>query len=189
MGGRSYLAREEQKRKRRRTRQSKPFDAALGLLAERERVVQKLKKKSERPSWDSYFLSLARLVATRATCDRRQVGAVLVDVDRRIVATGYNGSPRGMAHCSDAGHLLKLIEGRENCVRTLHAESNAIDYAGRLAAGCSLYVTCKPCFDCSKRIVNAGIVKVVYGEEYQSRNSELVLTYLSKAGVEVVKVD
>ena len=117
----------------------------------------------------------ARLVATRATCDRKHVGAVLVK-NNRVVSTGYNGSPRGMRHCDDegVGHLLAEIDGRESCIRTLHAESNALDYAGQEAEGCTFYVTCIPCYDCAKRIINAGIVRVVFEEYYESRNTKLV---------------
>lgn len=136
-----------------------------------------------RPSWDTYFMQMAQVVATRATCNRKHVGAVLVDPKHRIVATGYNGSPRGMPHCDDIGHELKKIDGRMSCIRTLHAESNAIDYAGRDSEGGTLYTTVIPCYDCAKRIVNAGITRVVYGEYYQSRNTSLVETYFAEAGV------
>ncbi|KKN50647.1 hypothetical protein LCGC14_0630740 [marine sediment metagenome] len=130
-----------------------------------------------RPNWDQYFLMLAHVVATRATCDRKHVGAVIVDPDHRIVATGYNGSAAGMEHCDDAGHELKEIDGRMSCVRTLHAESNALDYAGGRAKCCTLYCTVIPCYDCAKRIVNAGIARVVYAEYYESRNTQLVADY------------
>lgn len=149
------------------------------------RVVRSATRARKRPEWDDYFMAIARAVARRATCDRKLVGAVIVDAQRRIVATGYNGAPRGLPHCDDAGHELKEIDGRMSCVRTLHAESNALDDAGRRAEGCVLYVTVIPCYDCAKRIVHAGIKRVVYGEYYQSRNTELVLGYLATAGVEV----
>jgi dCMP deaminase len=118
-------------------------------------------------------MSMAYLVSTRATCDRKHVGAVLVK-DNRVVATGYNGSPSGTPHCDDEGHVLKNIEGRDSCIRTLHAESNAIDFAGRDADGCSLYTTVVPCYDCAKRIINAGVDYVFYDQHYQSRSTELV---------------
>ena len=141
-------------------------------------MVETVNQKTVRPDWDDYFLAMAHLVATRATCDRKHVGAVLVDEGFRVTATGYNGSPSGVVHCDEAGHQLMPINGRESCVRTLHAESNAIDFAGSRARDCTLYVTIIPCFDCAKRIINAGIVRVVYREFYQSRNSELVHDYL-----------
>lgn len=140
-----------------------------------------------RPSWDGYYIAMAYLVATRATCDRKHVGAVLVDEEKRVVATGYNGAPSGMPHCDDVGHELKEIEGRMSCVRTLHAESNAIDYAGRQTWGCTLYTTVIPCYDCAKRIVNAGIRRVVYDEFYQSRNTEIVEDYFEKSPVKLQK--
>lgn len=124
-------------------------------------------------------MSIAYLVSTRATCDRKKVGAVLVK-ERIILATGYNGSASGMDHCDDIGHELKQIEGRDSCVRTIHAESNAIDFVGAaVAKGATLYSTVIPCYDCAKRIVNIGIDTVYYAEYYASRNTELVEKYFS----------
>ncbi|MBT8494748.1 MAG: cytidine/deoxycytidylate deaminase family protein [Deltaproteobacteria bacterium] len=135
-----------------------------------------------RPPWNDYFMSIAYLVSTRATCDRKKVGAVLVK-GHRMVASGYNGSPAGMPHCDDVGHELKKIEGRDSCIRTLHAESNAIDFAGRDAEGCTLFTTVVPCYDCAKRIINARITHVLYDEYYQSRSTELVNDLFNQAGV------
>ena len=136
-----------------------------------------------RPSKDEYFMRIAKVVATRATCNRKLVGAVIVDSAGRIVATGYNGSPAGTPHCDDVGHLLKDVGGRKSCVRTLHAESNAIDYAGRESRGCVLYTTAIPCYECAKRIINAGITRVVYGEYYESQNTALVVEYFEQHNV------
>ena len=141
----------------------------------------------KRPSWDAYFMQIAADVAKRATCDRKLVGAVIVNPKHRIVATGFNGAPAGLPHCDDVGHELKEIDGRQSCVRTLHAESNAIDYAGREAEGCTLYVTVIPCYDCAKRIVNVGINTVVFGEFYESRNTGLTLDLFKAAGVNVTR--
>ena len=140
-----------------------------------------------RPDWNTYFLRLAYLTATRATCDRKHVGAVLVSPDHRVVAMGYNGAPAGMDDCDTSGH--ELVDG--HCVRTLHAESNAIDYAGRLAQGCTLYTTVVPCYDCAKRIVNSKIVRVVFDEAYSSRYgmSGRVPEFLRNGKVEVVQFD
>lgn len=121
-------------------------------------------------------MSNAYLISTRATCDRKKVGAVLVK-DRRIIATGYNGAASKMPDCDSVGHELKNIDGRDSCVRTLHAESNAIDHAGALAKHSILYTTVIPCYDCAKRIVNAGVTAVYYAEYYASRNTELVVDY------------
>jgi dCMP deaminase len=140
-----------------------------------------------RPHWRTYFMRLAYLAATRATCDRKQVGAVVVTEDHRVVATGYNGAPKGMPSCDQVGHMLV----DNHCVASLHAESNALDFAGRFALGCSIYVTASPCFDCAKRIINAGIVRVTYDEAYESRygKSDEVPEYLAKAGVMILKTD
>lgn len=130
--------------------------------------------KIERPSWDDYFMSIARVVAQRATCDRKLVGAVIV-VDRAIVSTGYNGAPRGLPDCDHEGHLLKEMGGRMSCIRTAHAEANAIAQAARTGAcieGGTLYTTASTCYDCCKLVINAGIKRVVAGEFYASRYGE-----------------
>ncbi|HSV73181.1 MAG TPA: cytidine/deoxycytidylate deaminase family protein [Chthonomonadales bacterium] len=119
---------------------------------------------AERPSWDDYFLKIARDVATRATCPRRSVGAVVV-LDKRILTTGYNGAPHGLPHCTEVG--CKMQDG--HCIRTLHAEQNAIVQGalnGVTLRGATLYVTCQPCNNCAKMIINAGIVKVVFDGDY-----------------------
>jgi len=131
-----------------------------------------------RPSWDEYFVRITFEVAQRGTCDRAHVGAIIVK-DKRILTTGYNGSPRGLAHCDEVGHLM--IDG--HCVRTLHAEQNAILQAalhGVSTAGSSLYVTHQPCLNCAKMIINAGIVRVVYAGSYPDENSQ---AFLAEAGV------
>lgn len=118
-----------------------------------------------RPSWDEYFMGLARHASTRATCDRKHVGAVLVR-DRRVLATGYNGSMRGSSHCDEAGHLI--VAG--HCVRTVHAEANAVASAagdGIGVRGADCYVTAFPCFGCFKLLANAGIRRVMYAEAYR----------------------
>ncbi|NJN64580.1 MAG: deaminase [Acidobacteria bacterium] len=119
----------------------------------------------ERVDWDSYFMGIAKQVATRSTCDRKHVGAVIVR-EKTILSTGYNGSVRGLAHCDDVGHLME----NGHCVRTVHAEANAIAQAawnGVSVRGAEIYVTASPCFNCFKLIVNAGIVKIFYGEFYR----------------------
>jgi len=138
---------------------------------------------SIRPKWDTYFMRLAYLAATRATCDRKHVGAIITSPDHRTVATGYNGSPIGTLSCDEIGH--ELVEG--HCVRTLHAESNAIDFAGRFAQGCTLYITVSPCYDCAKRIVGAQINRVVYDQFYAGRygKSSMVVDFLRDSRVEV----
>ncbi len=125
-----------------------------------------------RPSWDQYFMDITRLVATRSTCLRRQVGAILVK-GRNILATGYNGVPSGITHCDVEGCLrvrLNVPSGeRHELCRGLHAEQNAIIQAARHGVnidGATLYCTTMPCIICTKMIINAGIAKVVYGEGY-----------------------
>ena len=118
-----------------------------------------------RASWDEYFMQIAKDVATRATCDRKHVGAVIVR-DKSILATGYNGSIRGLPHCDEDGHLME--DG--HCVRTIHAEANAIIQAARNGVridGSTIYVTASPCWGCFKTIANAGCVRIVFGEFYR----------------------
>jgi dCMP deaminase len=129
------------------------------------------------------MMRTAYVQAMRATCPRRHVGAVLTNSAHRIVATGYNGAPREQPSCDEIG--CQMVD--DHCVRTLHAESNAIDYAGVFAAGCTLYVTVTPCWDCAKRIINANITRVLYDEHYESRygKSMDVPDFLRAGGVEV----
>ncbi len=148
--------------------------------------MKKKPVKAKRPEWDEYFLEIAKVVGRRSTCDRSQVGAVLVK-DRFILATGYNGAAKGMPHCDDVGH--ELVDG--HCVRTVHAESNAIIQAARLGKsidGATLYLTISPCYDCFKMIVNAGIKRVVYNNFYMSRYgaSGQVLKLAKTSGVNIV---
>jgi dCMP deaminase len=125
-----------------------------------------------RPSWDEYFIEIARLVVSRSTCLRRQVGAVLVK-DKKILATGYNGAPSGLPHCLDVGCLrdeLKIPSGeRHELCRGLHAEQNAIiqaAYYGVSINGATLYCTNLPCIICTKMLINAGIQRVVFEQGY-----------------------
>lgn len=131
-----------------------------------------------RPSWDQYFMDIASMVATRATCGRKHVGAVLVR-DRTILSTGYNGSPPGTEHCDEAGHLME----NGHCVRTVHAEANAVAQAaknGVMVSGSICYTTASPCWPCMKLLASSGISKIVYKEQY--RMDEKVLS-ISKGHV------
>ncbi len=126
----------------------------------------------DRPGWDEYFMMITKVVATRSTCIRRRVGAVIVK-DRQILATGYNGAPKGVEHCVDRGCLrdsLSIPSGqRHELCRGLHAEQNAIIQAafnGVSIAGGSIYITNQPCYICAKMIVNAGLKRVVYSGKY-----------------------
>ena len=134
-----------------------------------------------RVSWDRYFMNLAREAATRSTCPRKSVGAIVVR-DKAILATGYNGSIRGLEHCTEIGCLMD----NGHCVRTVHAEANAILQAARHGPsvdGASIYVTASPCWDCFKLIANAGISRVLYGEFYRD---ERIKEFAREAGIELV---
>ncbi|KPJ68839.1 MAG: cytidine deaminase [Syntrophobacter sp. DG_60] len=134
-----------------------------------------------RPSWDEYFLSIARLVAGRSTCLRNKVGAVLVK-DKRILTTGYNGAPSGLDHCLDIGCLREKLgipsgERHELC-RGLHAEQNVIIQAachGISVKGATLYCTHHPCIICTKMLINAGIKTIYYEVGYPDTLSEQML--------------
>ena len=118
-----------------------------------------------RISWENYFMNIATEVATRSTCDRKHVGAVIVR-EKTILSTGYNGSIRGLPHCDEAGH--EMVDG--HCVRTTHAEANAIVQAAKNGVEINLseiYVTASPCYSCFKLIANAGIKTIYYKELYR----------------------
>lgn len=140
------------------------------------------KSKYVRPSWDEYFLQLVEVVGTRSTCDRGRPGCVIVK-DRRILATGYAGSPIGQPHCDDVGHeMQKAIDDdgqvAEHCVRTLHAEQNALCQAAKLGVsidGSTLYIKFTPCYTCAKMVVNAGIKKVVALVKYHAGEKTIKL--------------
>jgi len=134
-----------------------------------------------RVSWDRYFMNLAVQAATRSTCPRKHVGAVIVR-DKAVLATGYNGSLSGLPHCTDVGCLIE----NDHCVRTVHAEANAILQAARHGVridGADIYVTASPCWECFKLIANAGIRRVLYGEFYRD---ERLLQYAREAGIELL---
>ena len=136
-----------------------------------------------RPSWHEYFMRIAKEVATRATCPRRSVGAVIV-LDRRILTTGYNGAPHGLAHCTEVG--CKIVDG--HCQRALHAEQNAILQAalnGVSTRGATVYVTCQPCNACAKMIINAGIVRVVFEGDYPD---PFAMELFEESGIELLRL-
>jgi dCMP deaminase len=119
----------------------------------------------KRDSWDVYFMKIAKQVSSRGTCQRKKVGCVIVR-EKTILATGYNGSIRGMPHCDEAGHMIE----NKHCVRTAHAEQNAIAQAARNGVsvlGGDCYVTASPCWICFKILANAGINRIVFGEFYR----------------------
>lgn len=143
-----------------------------------------------RPTWDEYFMEMANVAAKRSTCLRRQVGAVLVR-DNTILATGYNGAPRGIAHCLDVGcrrEELKIPSGqRHELCSAVHAEQNAIIQAavhGISIEGATLFTTTQPCVLCAKMLINAGVKRIVCQGDYPD---PLALEFLNAAGVELIK--
>ncbi len=147
--------------------------------------------RGERPSWDEYFMRIAHEVAKRSTCLRRQVGAVVV-LDKRILATGYNGAPSGLPHCEEVGCLrdqLKVPSGeRHELCRGLHAEMNALLQGARhgmRVEGATLYSTHVPCSLCSKMLINTGIVRVVAAAPYPD---SFARGMLEEAGVALIEL-
>ena len=139
----------------------------------------------QRISWDEYFMAQSHLLSLRSTCSRLSVGATIVK-DKRIVSGGYNGSIKGDEHCIDVG--CKVVEG--HCVRTIHAEINAILQCSKFGVGtegAKIYVTHFPCLNCTKSIIQAGIKEICYANDY--RNNEYARELLEKSGVVVRKID
>ena len=139
----------------------------------------------KRDTWDEYFMKIAEQVATRATCDRKHVGAVFVNDFKHILSTGYNGAMAGLKHCDEVGHMME----DSHCVRVVHAECNGICQAAR--NGISLnnstcYITLFPCWSCFKLMVNSGVKRVVYGEFYQDSH---VMETAKELGISVEKLN
>ncbi len=148
--------------------------------------------KGGRPSWETYFMDIAELVAKRSTCLRRAVGAIIVK-DKRVLTTGYNGAPTGIKHCIETGCLREKLnvpsgERHELC-RGIHAEQNAIIQAafhGVSIKGATLFCTNQPCSICAKMIINAGIIKLYYRDGYADSMAQEMF---KDAGIEVIKID
>lgn len=148
-------------------------------------------QRDSRPSWDEYFLEMAHLVAKRATCLRRKVGAVLVK-EKRILATGYNGAPSGLSHCLSIGCLrdkLNIPSGeRHELCRALHAEQNALIQAslhGISVKESTLYATNQPCVICAKMLINAGIKEIVIADGYPDK---MAMEFLKQAKIKVRRI-
>jgi dCMP deaminase len=138
----------------------------------------------ERVSWGTYFMNIAKEVATRSTCDRKYIGAVIVR-EKTILSTGYNGSIKGLPHCDEAGH--EMVD--DHCIRTTHAEANAIVQAAKNGVEINksdIYVTASPCYNCFKLIANAGIKTIYYGEFYRE---DRILEHAKEAGIELVSLE
>jgi dCMP deaminase len=145
--------------------------------------MTKKASKRKRDPWDVYFMKIAMQVATRSTCDRKHVGAVIVK-DKTILSTGYNGSVRGMPHCDDVGHTME----NGHCIATVHAEANAIIQAAKNGVAvdkADIYVTASPCWHCFKLIANSGIKRIFYYEFYRD---EHVIKIAKQAGIELKQV-
>ena len=137
-----------------------------------------------RLSWENYFMNIAKEVATRSTCDRKHVGAVIVR-DKTILSTGYNGSIKGLPHCDEIGH--EMVDG--HCVRTNHAEANAIVQAAKNGVKINLaeiYVTASPCYNCFKLIANAGIKSIYFDEFYRD---ERIIKRSEEAGIQLIDIN
>lgn len=140
---------------------------------------------SNRKNWNEYFMEITQLVASRSTCDRAWVGCLLVNDDNRIVSSGYNGSVSGNPHCDDAGHTMR--DG--HCIATIHAEINALLYCAK--EGISVkdsraYVTHFPCLNCTKALIQAGIKKIYYMDDY--RVDDYAITLLKRNNIEYEKM-
>ncbi len=146
-----------------------------------------------RPTWDEYFMEIANTVATRATCDRGRSGCVIAR-DKQILVSGYVGSPRGLQHCDEIGHLMKKVhhdDGRitQHCMRTVHAEQNAICQAARLGIslqGATIYCRMTPCRTCAMLIINCGIERVVCERKYHDGQESEEMFRLSGVSLEYV---
>lgn len=151
-------------------------------------------KKVNRPSWDDYFMYIMEAVSSRGTCDRGFAACVIVK-DKRILSTGYAGAPIGLSHCDEVGHEMHEVIDMDgthsmHCIRTVHAEQNAIAQAARFGIpldGSTVYVNMEPCYTCAKILINAGIVRVVCRKKYHAaaRTREI----LKQAGVELVVME
>ncbi len=144
-----------------------------------------------RPSWDEYFMEIAHAVSKRGTCDRGYASCVIVR-NKQILVTGYAGAPKGMSHCSEVGHQMKTVtheDGSEtkHCMRTTHAEQNAIAQAAKLGVsidGGTVYINMTPCATCAKMIINSGIVRIVCEKKYHAglESEEM----FKQVGIEIV---
>ena len=151
-------------------------------------------EKHIRPSWDEYFIKLAEIVGTRGTCDRGYAGSIITK-NKRILATGYVGAPVGLPSCDEVGHEIHTVTGEDgvvskHCIRTSHAEQNAINNAARVGVaveGGTLYCKMTPCYKCAQSIINTGIVRVVAIKDYHggSRSKEI----FKEAGVDFELLD
>ncbi len=176
-------------------------DSTLNKLHKKtEKLLDDLTKKAEklpvyvRPTWDEYFMGIVDAVSKRATCDRGRTAVVIVK-DKRILSTGYVGSPMGAPHCDDVGHLMKKViheDGSisQHCMRTNHAEMNAVALAARNGMaidGATLYCKLAPCYTCAKMVINAGITRIVCQKRYHADKESMEL--FKQAGTQIEVLD
>ena len=153
--------------------------------------MNNMKSKVVRPSWDEYFIEITNIVAKRSNCESRKVGAIIT-VDNQIIATGYNGAPKGLHHCIDTGGCLRKLNKiesgtRQEVCRAVHAEQNAIISAavrGVSIKGGTLYTNTYPCSICARMLINAEIKRIVYDSDY---SDPLSRELLDESGIEIVK--
>ena len=158
--------------------------------------VKPTRKVDTRPSWDEYFMAITDVVGTRGTCDRGRAGCVIVR-EKRILATGYVGAPAGLPHCDEVGHEMHKVthkDGTESmhCIRTTHAEQNAIAHAARTGVkldGGTLYCKMTPCYTCAKIILNAGIERIVVQKDYHASKESKVIFKLAKIPLTILTND
>ncbi len=175
-------------------------ETILELAKKVNKILEDLREKTEkmpryiRPSWDEYFMGIVDAVSKRATCDRGRTAVAIVK-DKRIISTGYVGSPMGAPHCDDTGHLIKKViheDGSisQHCMRTNHAEVNAVALAARNGVaidGATLYCKLAPCYTCAKMIINAGIKRVVCQKRYHGDNESYGL--FKQTGIQIEVLD
>jgi dCMP deaminase len=167
------------------------IERTLNFLIILINILSMNEEKYQRPSWDEYFMKIVEMVASRGSCDRGRTGCVITR-NRRIVSTGYVGAPVGLPHCDEVGHEMHTVTHEDgsqtqHCIRTAHAEQNAICEAARMGIaleGGTLYCRMSPCYTCAKMIINAGIKRVVCAHDYQAgaRSREI----FKEAGLEYV---
>lgn len=139
-----------------------------------------------RKPWHNYFMDTAETIASMTTCDRKKVGCVIVK-DKRILATGFNGSISNAEHCDDVGHMIE----DNHCVRTVHAEVNAIAQCAKYGINCneaSIYINTLPCWNCFKTLINSGIIAIYFRDEYDSYLKNNVFTFCKRLNIELRKI-
>ncbi len=162
-----------------------------GTAEENPELIYGQNPDHQRPDWDEYFLQVMDTVAQRANCDRGRAASIIVK-NKRIVATGYVGAPAGLPTCDEVGHLIKVAYDErggqhKHCVRTTHAEANAIAQAakhGTAIDGATIYIRMTPCLDCTKLLINAGITRIVCRKRYHADHDSMEM--LEQAGIELM---